>query len=30
MTIREANANDIEALKDLYFNHLTQYPPKET
>ncbi len=29
MTIREANKNDVEALKDLYFNHLTQYPPKE-
>lgn len=29
MTIREANEKDVEALKDLYFNHLTQYPPKE-
>lgn len=27
--IREAAINDVEALHDLYMNHLTRYPPKE-
>jgi len=28
-TIRKATENDAEALKELYFNHLTAYPPSE-
>lgn len=27
--IRKASAIDAEALKELYFNHLTAYPPTE-
>ena len=30
LTIREAVPVDAEALHDLYFNHLTSNPPKET
>ena len=29
MIIREATARDAEALKVLYFEHLTKYPPQE-
>ena len=29
MIIREAKAQDAEALKTLYFDHLTKYPPRE-
>ncbi len=29
MTIRKASAADAQALKTLYFEHLTNYPPKE-
>ncbi len=29
LIIRTATASDAEALLDLYFNHLTAYPPKE-
>lgn len=29
LTIRKATAEDAEALYDLYFRHLTAYPPKE-
>ena len=29
MIIREAAAKDAEALKVLYFEHLTKYPPQE-
>lgn len=29
MIIREATAKDAEALKVLYFEHLTKYPPRE-
>ena len=29
MIIRKAKASDAEALKVLYFEHLTKYPPKE-
>lgn len=29
MTIRKASAADAQALKTLYFEHLTKYPPKE-
>ena len=29
MTIREASAGDAQELKELYFEHLTKYPPKE-
>lgn len=29
MTIRKATLNDAEALKELYFKHLTAYPPIE-
>ena len=29
MNIRKAKASDAEALKGLYFEHLTKYPPKE-
>ena len=29
MNIRKATASDAEALKVLYFKHLTKYPPKE-
>jgi GNAT superfamily N-acetyltransferase len=29
MTIREADAEDAEALRVLYMEHLTQYPPEE-
>jgi len=29
MVIRKANEADAEALKMLYFEHLTKYPPKE-
>jgi len=28
-TIRKATENDAEVLKELYFNHLTVYPPTE-
>lgn len=29
LVIRKARSADAEALHDLYFNHLTAYPPKE-
>ncbi len=29
MTIRKATPADADALKELYFHHLTHYPPKE-
>ena len=29
MNIRKATASDAEALKSLYFEHLTKYPPSE-
>ena len=29
MIIREASAGDAQELKELYFEHLTKYPPKE-
>ena len=29
MNIRKANATDAEALKVLYFEHLTRFPPQE-
>ena len=30
LVIRKATPVDAEALRDLYFNHLTAYPPQET
>lgn len=29
MLIRKAAAGDAEAIRELYFHHLTKYPPKE-
>ena len=29
MMTRKASAADAQALKTLYFEHLTNYPPKE-
>ena len=29
VNIRKVAISDAEALKDLYFNHLTSYPPTE-
>ncbi|MHB1483341.1 MAG: GNAT family N-acetyltransferase [Saccharofermentanales bacterium] len=29
MNIRKATVNDAQALKDLYFEHLTHWPPEE-
>lgn len=29
MNIRKAKASDAEALKILYFEHLTRFPPQE-